>query len=274
VNREGLGASATERAFVAHVVGRDLLGHCARLLHGAGIPALPLKGIWLQLEVYERPEQRVITDVDLLVPDACYRRAQALLLRNGFDINYELQSECTLSHARWPLPLDLHRRLFTRGAFRLPTSAVFERATLVDGAHTGPLWMPDPLDGFAHVVGHFVKSRGEAFQAPRDLCEIARAKGLRPERVAQHLTYCGMGRAARLALDWAMREGYGPFPAEVLGALPPDPMGSALARFCRPLLQWERLPRRLSQLPGFALEANLARGFAVALLRSLEVRKE
>lgn len=99
---------------------RDLLV----LFDGAGIRAVPLKGLTLAERVYGASTLRRIGDLDLAVYPADYERAIALLTRNGFEPTLKFPegyTECEerFSHHRvfampgTSYPLELHRHLLS-----------------------------------------------------------------------------------------------------------------------------------------------------------------
>lgn len=254
--------SPEARNLVRALVGRELLVEAARVLGAAGVPLAPLKGVDLHARVYERPEDRPITDVDVLVPESRFGAARVALEAAGWTWVQAHASEAVASHPRFALSLDVHRRLFAPGAFALDTGAVFERATRDAATFGVDVWLLDPRDVLAHLVGHFVKSRAgvEDRVYLEDFERIGRAHAIDPRAAAAHLREAGMGRAARYAFGCAVVDAPGGFSAGVLRALGRDPTGAclaALARFVR-----GRVPRRswAAALPGFLLEPSLARG--------------
>jgi len=58
-----------------------------KILAQHGIALMPLKGIWLQVCVYRSAGTRSITDVDILVRESDYERAQHVLIAAGFRAN-------------------------------------------------------------------------------------------------------------------------------------------------------------------------------------------
>jgi hypothetical protein len=261
------------RALLSLVAGREVLGQAARTLGAAGIPLMPLKGVWLQSCVYTGDECRAITDVDVLVPEAAFDDALHKLEREGWRPRSGNVSECALAHPDMLLPIDVHRRLFSRGAFSLPTHALFRRGTPDESAFGVHVFLPDPRDALAHLVGHFVKSRTDARDPMRigDFVAVARRLQLDPHDCARHLHAAGMTRAVRYAVrELATHE---PFYASLLEALPRDPLGSALLRLARAASGAG--PRSaLGAAPGFLLDRSLAAGARALVLRAVDLRHE
>jgi hypothetical protein len=98
--------------------------------------------------------------------------------------------------------LDLHYDLFPDGLFRLRGDAMTARGRR-DATLAGvPVLVPEPYDGFAHLVGHFAKGRhgpGDT-ELLRDFEELARAAALQPDVAAGHLVDGGLRRAGLYAL--------------------------------------------------------------------------
>jgi hypothetical protein len=257
---------------VRHAVARNALQAVARTLWSRAIPVLPLKGVWLQACVYNPPEQRRTTDVDVLVPEPRYAEARALLRAHGWVERGENVLEASLRHGAHALPLDLHRSLFTRASFALPTEEMFARAR-PDSEHFGvEVWLPDPMDGLGHLIGHFVKSRGtgDDLMHLRDFAAVGHAFALDPEPTAARLSECGLARAARYALSCAHAHAPDPFVDALLAALPSDPLGAALGRAATIITAHTASGGSLGvlgALPGFLLEPSLAAGARALALR-------
>jgi hypothetical protein len=227
--------------------------------------------------VYADPRERMISDVDVLVPEPLYERAQASLLAAGWKLRSANVCESSYVAPDWRLPLDLHRNLFTRQSFRLATADVFARGREDSTLFGAALVLPDPLDGFAHVLGHFVKSRGydsAADNALRDLPLMAAKFQLDPQRCAQHLVECGMARAARYALPLMASNDPAAFGPAVLRHLPKDLPGSLIAQAMQSLRANCNERSRWAALPGFALEPTLPKAFQVFALRAWDKPKD
>jgi hypothetical protein len=266
-----------KRTFVNQVVGRELVQHVATALAKVDIDVLPLKGVWLQACVCGPDDTRLITDVDLLVRESAFALAVAELERGGFRARNSNSAEVTLVHPAFELPLDLHRQLFTRRVFRLPTHALFERSRSDSTAFGVRVQLPHPHDALAHLIGHFVKSqmRPDDPQRLSDFVVIAARCDLRPDECARHLHAVGMGRAARYVLhELAYRRSH-PLWRAVLAALPPDPLGERLANIARRICAGRAGGRRLPvTLSGFMLDRSLAAGALALVLRTWDRRHD
>lgn len=266
--------SDLKRALLSQVVGREVLCRAAEVLSPAGIPVMPLKGVWLQGYVYPAHESRVITDVDVIVPEPVFGTALDRFAQAGWRVRSADVRQVALQHPDLALPLDLHRLLFTRGAFALPTPALFRRARLDRTGFGVDLWLPDPRDGFAHLVGHFIKSRIDPCNPVRlaDFEAIARRFELDPRDCAAHLHAVGMARAARYVLHELARKAA--FFDELLDSLPYDLLAAPLVRAARTAAAHSPRIPSAGALPGFLLDRTLASGARAALLRAIDLRQE
>ncbi|HKP63391.1 MAG TPA: nucleotidyltransferase family protein [Polyangiales bacterium] len=261
------------RGLVSHLVGRAVLEAAAGALAQRSIRLMPLKGIWLQERVYAAdPAERPITDVDVLVPEGDYARAIELLCAAGFRLLSSDVWQAALLAPGLPLPLDLHKRVFARAAFRMPTAELFARGTRDRRRFGVELVLPDPLDVFAHLVGHFVKSRGGRDSAPfrlRDFARLAEGARLDPERTARHLMHCRLARASRYVLS-CVPDALDPsgFCAATLARLPRDPAGEVCASTMLRLRDRVGPRARLAALPGFVLEPSLGAAVVSLVMRA------
>jgi hypothetical protein len=264
-------SSLNSRGLASHLIGRSVLEASARLLGEHAIPVMPLKGIWLQQFVYSDPGERPITDVDVLVPDGLYTRAVAVLREAGWEWRAENIAETALRSPGWPLALDLHRALFARSGYRMSARELFERGHADDSAYGVQVISPDPRDVFAHLVGHFVKSRGgrdTSSHELRDLPAIAARFGLEPDATARHLEQCGLARASRYALR-CVPDSFDPagFCRATWAALAPDVIGQACADTMLALRERTTARSVWASLPGFVLEPSLPGGVVTAVMR-------
>ena len=253
------------RAFVSAVIARETLRDVARELGRAEIPVMPLKGVLLQLGVYAHdPAERTLTDVDVLVPEQCFFAAVELLARRGYQPLSAGPSwiEAAFAAPRG-LPLDLHRRLFCPLRYQLPTREVFQRARCDHRALGVSIWLPDPRDTAAHLIGKVVTDHvlHDAAARFRDLEALVGHHRLAPEALGAHLCRTGLCRTARHVLGRGVRERGHPFYAAVLQHLPPNPRDAAVAALARPLCRLlEGGP--LAPLPAHLLNTSLWRGAA------------
>jgi hypothetical protein len=265
-----------KRALLSQVVGREVVSRVSRALTPASIPLLVLKGVWLQACVYAPHEPRIITDVDLLVPDHQFECALIELEHGGWRRWSSNAFASSLVHEDLQLPVDLHRSLFARGTFCLPTRAVFARSRTDEAVFGASVRLPDPRDGLAHLVGHFVKSRtpcGDPVRL-RDFVAIARHCGLDPVDCAGHLHAAGMARAARYVLHALVHDRHDTFYRDLLAALPRDPLSKPLAKLARTIARRSPITSPLGAVPGFLVDRSLPAGAHALVLRWLDVRHE
>lgn len=142
-----------------------LLERIARAFHDAGIPLLALKGAALNLVLYDRPDERPMGDLDLLVKpeDAegacavleglgCLR--SVVLVREDFFPRFHYEIEYAAGSI-YPVKIDLHVRPFRplRYSRLVPPDALWERAEVVRfGAAT--IRIPAPDDMLIHLAVH------------------------------------------------------------------------------------------------------------------------
>lgn len=263
---------ADKRMLVSHLVGRVVLQRCVEVLHPLGIAVMPLKGLWLQHFVYGASGPRLITDVDVLVPPARYREAQRALTQAGWTIRAEEVSESTLFAPGLGLPLDLHKHLYTRGAFRASAERILSRGVPNSDAFECPVLLPDPLDVFSHLVGHALKSAGAWRGTGNELTDIPRlieVFKLSPQLCAARLQEDGLTRAARFVLPLLRSDGTASI-AEILACLPRDPVGVSLEHMVHALWRAHSHRRYAHTAAGFMLDSSVLRGAYALSLRIMD----
>jgi hypothetical protein len=252
------------RRYLMSVVAREVLQDVAGLLGPQNIPVMPLKGVLLQQLLYSDPAERALTDVDVIVPEHDFERSIQVLLRAGFAPRSAGRSlnECALTAPRG-MTVDLHRRLFGRGRYKLSTEALFRRGRQDSDLLGVPIHIAHPHDTAAHLIGKFVSDH-EVFDPRARLLELSRwieHCRIDPLRLVRHLGCCGMSRAARYVFCRGVELLNDSFFAAALAALPSDAVGKAsvgLARATLPRLEsspWAALPAHL-------LNESLLRGGA------------
>lgn len=255
-------------AFSQFVLGGELVRRVASVLAPAGIAAMPLKGVLFQRLLYGDPLRRPISDVDVLVPHERYDDAVALLLAEGFRhrfTSHSMGALCLTSPEG--MDLDLHRRLFGVGRYRMPSDEVFARASEDVRLFGAPVQLMSPLDTYSHAIGKFAADHCDRRHAERlrEIALVASALHLQPDAAAEHLVRCGMRRAARYVLPLVAGEPPDPFAVDVLARLPPDPLGAGLAELAARLIPAGRPSGPAGTLPAHLLNHSLPRA-AVALL--------
>ncbi len=226
----------------------------ARALTAHGIAVMPLKGVLMQQVLYADPAERLVSDVDVLVPDRDFWRAVSLLVGAGFRpekagrslIEVALRSDKGLS-------VDLHRRLFSPGRFALSTSSVFQRARVDEQLFGTPVHIAHPHDTAAHLVGKFVSDHvtREVDARLAELLRWCQHFSIEPAPWALHLHDTGLARAARYTLELGVQRMQSSFFRATLDALPRDRVGQGCARLAQHLIPG------LAQTPFAAVPAHL-----------------
>lgn len=142
-----------------------LLERIAARFNNAGVPLLALKGAALNLTVHERPDERPMSDLDLLIKPDHIDRAFALLeglealrgeplVREDFFPRFYYETEYAAGHI-YPVRIDLHVRPFRplRYSRLVPEDALWRRAETVriGAAH---ILVPCAEDMLIHLAAH------------------------------------------------------------------------------------------------------------------------
>ncbi len=289
------------RARVSAWLAEQTLLDAVAVLGRGSIAVMALKGVLLQRWIYADVSERVMCDVDVLVPPSRFHEATDRLVRAGYTHFKHSRSGVEVA-LRSPggFVLDLHRHLFEPGRYRLTPESVFARAVWDTELFDSPVMRPCNEDMFCHLLGKFVTDR-RALVEPRqpvlgagapignqpadyaehsawedgqrldELLRFALHVGLDAEATAAHVEACGMSRAARYVLGWVARSGHGEklespareFSGALVRCLCNDPMGEVLV---------DRLHRTASlgnQSPASVVRAHLLNGSVAQGARSL-----
>lgn len=192
------------------------LGAALRLLHGAGIGVIVLKGAHLAHAAYEAPALRTMGDVDLLVRAGELERAKGVLLGGGFvqERLVPLELECEGLHhlagfwdGKDPASrIELHRLLTPPRVAALDASGVWERArpARVAGREALALRTEDLL---VHLALHACLQHNLAagLQPLLDVDAVLRSPGpgLDQGALASRAAAWGAGRCLALVLEMA-----------------------------------------------------------------------
>lgn len=237
------------------------LGRVAGALAAEGLPLMVLKGMWLQHYAYRDADDRPFADLDLLVRRADLPRVETCLVALGYRLLIDAPGDVArLYVSEDGFQLDLHYDLFPDGLFRLRGDAMIARGRRDEVLAGAPVLVPEPYDGFAHLVGHFVKGRhgpGDT-KLLRDFEELARAAALLPDVAAAHLVDGGLRRAGLYALQFARDPES--FAARTRARLPPDPVGEHVVRAIGVPHAPEQPQRPGDRLFAFALDHDLPSG--------------
>jgi hypothetical protein len=255
VARAALGAWAVRETASYHL--QRIAGAFSR----AGLDLMVLKGMWLQAYAYEDPDERPFADLDLLVRRGELAAAEAELVRLGYRLQIDAPGDVArLYVSPEGFQIDLHYDLFPDGLFTLRGEHLFLRGFQDTRLVGVPVSIPDPYDGFAHLVGHFAKGRHGPSDTKllRDFEELARAFQLLPSRAAAHLVAGGLRRAGLYALQFDANPLS--FSARTRRALPADPLGEALVRVIGIPRRPEERQRVGDRMFAFALDHGLPQG--------------
>jgi hypothetical protein len=198
------------------------------------IDVLLLKGAGLAHSAYERPTDRPMGDIDVLVRTSTASRAWELALANGWARRGDVPAERSYADHQHLSPLEdadglqigleLHTALFTHQApFRLPPELLWAGARRVTIGGQ-PAYVPSPENQLLHAALHFAWSHEMTFGAFRTLRDVERILAASPIDWAALIRQAQDARGAtccywtlRLARDLAGV----PVPTDVLVELAP-----------------------------------------------------
>ncbi|MFQ5412863.1 MAG: nucleotidyltransferase family protein [Phycisphaerae bacterium] len=134
-------------------------------LDRCGVPVMLLKGAALHLTIYDRPDARPMTDVDVLIrPESVSAAVRALddfgcrrardLVRTDFFPRYHYEIDYVTPSPR-PVRVDLHARAFRplRMARTMPDDGLWHGATPV-AVGASRAWVPGPEAMMIHLAAH------------------------------------------------------------------------------------------------------------------------
>jgi hypothetical protein len=210
-------AAATRNICLMH-----LLERLAGRFNAAGVPLLVLKGAALNLTLYQRPDERPMGDLDLLVRAAHLSGARRLLdeagcrrgaplVREDFFPRYYYELDY-LAGDVLPMKIDLHVRAFRplRYARLVPADALWQRAARVQCGPAAVL-VPAAEDMLIHLAVHAAVHDGVR---PQWLADIkrwadARRSELDWDRLMATAAAWGLALPVRKALD-RVQAAFGP----------------------------------------------------------------
>ncbi len=230
----GLGAALTDQDWDHHnatlaqnmmaLYAADLASHA---LEGAGLRCAPLKGYAFLLDLYPaHVGLRRMWDVDLLIDDSTFVRAEAALTEAGFTRRLEapvtgrlnIEALFVLGDAEAGPTLEVHRRLCFPGRFNISPHELWRAARPADAP---PSWRLDPVHALLHLAVH--KAQHGYLNDSRDLVDalnITRRVPIDWQRLADAARRWGCKAAAWLFLTRCRR---------ALGMAAPDALLAALA---------------------------------------------
>jgi hypothetical protein len=191
-----------------------------------GLSVVPLKGVYLSHAVYEDPALRTMSDIDLLVEEGNFHRAQNALVSMGFalvvePVDMDNQRSCpSLSYARIGShhdAVDLHRQVCFMDHYSLPSSTVWSEST--EAALLGcRIRFLSPELNFIHIGAHSL-NHGPMLRDWLDLVLIVKRTPFQWDKFAALATDLGALRpmywvVRELTLHWSLRP-----PEEVMNML-------------------------------------------------------
>lgn len=207
-------STATRNIRIMH-----LLERLARRFNEADVPLMALKGAALNLLLYDRPEERPMSDLDLMAPVQWIARAQMILesggcrrgaplVREDFFPRYYYETEYVFGEI-FPTRIDLHARPLRppRYARLMPADALWDGAKKASIGKATVL-VPNDTDMLIHLAAHaavhgcahgkwledirrWIADRGEAINWERFLLNVARWRLALPVRTTLDLVRHG-----------------------------------------------------------------------------------
>ncbi len=206
----------------------------------AEIPTCRLKGSAYFLVLYNDPAERLMGDLDLLVPPERFGEATNILCRLGFAARTNKDfvfapSHHALTFDRGPLTVDLHRNMMQERRSSIDLVGIWQRADLSNHR-------PHALDEIVLHICHMIRSELMVPLATFvDLALLLRQPGIKRSDVLARCDSFRVGRGARvvLAMHDLLATGKG-------GRAVPYPLPSADELVCMP--QLPRLRQLLSKV--------------------------
>lgn len=156
---------AERRTAIRNVRMMRVLDRIASRFEAAGVPLLALKGAVLNMTVYDRPDQRPMDDLDLLIREQDVDRVFTLLeemeglrgvslVREDFFPRFHYEIEYTVGRI-YPVRVDLHVRPFRplRYSRVVPTDALWASARRVR-IDEGTILIPSDEEMLIHLATH------------------------------------------------------------------------------------------------------------------------
>ena len=175
----------------------------------AGIPAIVLKGAYLEIAVYDDPAHRPRTDLDLLIPQTKFSEARKVLESLGYGVFVEnndlLQNRVnpTLTMVlpgRFPQYVDLHWGLVFVDYYRPDASSLWNEA--VECTYNGVrVYAFRPEMNFLHIALH-AQGHSAGLRDWLDMVMIATRTDMDWERLFTLAESLGLKRP----LYWALKE--------------------------------------------------------------------
>jgi hypothetical protein len=217
-----------------------------KLLEAHAIPALPYKGPTLTSSIYGNLALRDFTDLDILVHERDYERAQCLLSISGYRLMNAFEWESTYVDGSGRVVVDLHQRMTSR---EFPSPLQFEpiwerrHHTVLLGTQVPTLSPEDTL--LMHAI-QISKDAGSRYLQLVKICDVAALLRAYPDLdltgVLSQAKELGGERMVQFSLCLAHKLLATPLPQEILGEVRAQPVIDQLVEFTRLQLFDDRDP--------------------------------
>lgn len=124
----------------------------------AGIPVMPVKGMYLAHRVYQSVNHRYFDDIDLLIPPAYSREAVQLMREQGYTIHPHAETPDwhhlpPFWHEKSKVVIELHTDVVRRAGPGWDVAGIWQRAERgrIAGVET---WLINPTDALIHTALH------------------------------------------------------------------------------------------------------------------------
>ncbi|NKI33605.1 nucleotidyltransferase family protein [Wenzhouxiangella sp. XN79A] len=211
------------------------------------VPFLVLKGALLARTVYPAPEDRIRTDLDLLVPPDAVDAAQQALRAARFRPSYEVEGGPPMTQKQWIRPsdslvhaVDLHWDLSNRPLLkqRLAVAHLLERAQSLTTAAVDARGL-GTVDALLHAATHYYGHHRGEFRPDQWLLDMdllwRKSDPPARNRAAERARACGVGSLLAAALQACIERFDTPVPADWLDSLRAASRGERAARLTQPV---------------------------------------
>lgn len=198
------------------------------LLESHGIPALPYKGPALTATIYGNLAFRDFADLDVLVYEHDYERAQHLLSTSGYRLMKGFENESTYVDRSGRVAVDLHKRMTSR---EFPSPLQFEhlwerrRQTVLLGRRMLTL---SPEDTLLMLAIQISKDAGSRYLQLVKICDVAALLRAFPtlnlNQALHHARRGGGERMVLLSLSLAHDLLGTPLPQEIVARVRTEPV--------------------------------------------------
>lgn len=211
----------------------DQLFKVLKLLEAHTTPALPYKGPLLSASIYGNLALRDFADLDLLVHERDYERAQCLLSTSGYRLIKTFENESTYVDSSGEVAVDLHKRMTSR---EFPSPLQFEHLwerrqhMVLLGTQVPTLSPEDTLLMLAIQISKDAGSRYLQLVKVSDVAALLRAfPNLNLTQALHHAGRGGGKRMVLLSLALAHDLLGTPLPPEIVAQVRTEPVIAYLA---------------------------------------------